>query len=191
MSSFFGMPASGDGAPCIGAAIRVRWAERRCQCDASSARWHSGKRCDPRRGRRRWAGRGQHRTGARRVRGVVARRRAVGSGHAPFSRLPGAIPSSRSRRRSPCALATSSDFGGGVTLQSLLNSLARQGDALIVGRLLGASALGLYNRAYEMMAMPAAFLTRTFSGVLFPVMSQVQGRDEMLRSGLYRVARHC
>lgn len=77
-------------------------------------------------------------------------------------------------------------FGGGITLQGLLNSLARQGDAVVVGRLLGASALGLYNRSYKMMALPAGFLAESFNGVLFPVMSQVQDRSESLRSAVYR-----
>ncbi|MEM6327395.1 MAG: lipopolysaccharide biosynthesis protein, partial [Bacteroidota bacterium] len=77
-------------------------------------------------------------------------------------------------------------FGGGTTLQGLLNSLARQGDAAIVGRMLGANALGLYNRAYRMMALPAGFLAESFNGVLFPVMSQAQDRPESLRNALYR-----
>lgn len=77
-------------------------------------------------------------------------------------------------------------YGGGITLQGLLNSVARQGDALVVGRLLGASSLGLYNRAYKMMALPAAFLAESFNGVLFPVMSQVQNRTESLQNAVYR-----
>ncbi|MEM1056857.1 MAG: lipopolysaccharide biosynthesis protein [Bacteroidota bacterium] len=77
-------------------------------------------------------------------------------------------------------------FGGGVSLQGLLNSLARQGDAIVVGRMLGASALGLYNRSYKMMALPAGFLAESFNGVLFPVMSQVKDRPESLSTALYR-----
>ncbi|MEL6614763.1 MAG: lipopolysaccharide biosynthesis protein [Bacteroidota bacterium] len=77
-------------------------------------------------------------------------------------------------------------FGGGITLQGALNSLARQGDALIIGRLLGANALGLYNRSYKMMALPAGFLAESFNGVLFPVMAQVQDRRESLHNALVR-----
>ena len=77
-------------------------------------------------------------------------------------------------------------FGGGVTLQGALNSLARQGDAIVIGRFLGADALGLYNRAYRLMSLPAGFLSGSFDGVLFPVMSMAQDRPESLAASLYR-----
>ncbi|WP_281253137.1 lipopolysaccharide biosynthesis protein [Rubricoccus marinus] len=77
-------------------------------------------------------------------------------------------------------------FSGGVVLQGALNSLARQGDALVVGRALGANALGLYNRSYQMMALPASFLAGSFSGVLFPILSKTQDRTASLRATLYR-----
>lgn len=90
------------------------------------------------------------------------------------------------RRPTRAHLRDLARYGGGITLQGLLNSLARQGDAIVVGRVLGASPLGLYNRTYKMMALPAGFLAESFNGVLFPVMSQVQDRPESLRSAVYR-----
>ena len=90
------------------------------------------------------------------------------------------------RGATPEALRDLLGFSGGVMLQGALNSLARQGDALVVGRALGASALGLYNRSYQMMALPASFLAGSFSGVLFPILSQTQDQTASLRATLYR-----
>lgn len=84
------------------------------------------------------------------------------------------------------ALRAVTAFGGGMVLQGALNGLARQGDFLVVGRALGAPALGLYSRAFELMAMPAGFLTESFNGVLFPVLSRVQGDADRLARALER-----
>ena len=77
-------------------------------------------------------------------------------------------------------------FGGGVVLQGAMNSVARQSDSLVVGRFLGAGALGLYNRSYRMMALPASFLAESFTSVLFPVLSRAQAALDSLRSALVR-----
>lgn len=82
-------------------------------------------------------------------------------------------------------------FGAGIMAQGLLNSLARQGDSLVVGRLFGMRILGLYDRAYNVMTMPASFLASTFSGVLFPVLSRTQDDPVMLEKALYRTTALC
>jgi len=65
-------------------------------------------------------------------------------------------------------------FGGGFTAARLGNYLAGQGDSLVVGRWLGADALGLYGRAYQLMTAPATLLGQAVDRALFPAMARVQ-----------------
>ena len=65
-------------------------------------------------------------------------------------------------------------FGVGMSLNNLLNYLARQGDNLVVGRWLGSSALGAYGRAYALMAAPVAIAGQVMDTVLFASVSRVQ-----------------
>jgi PST family polysaccharide transporter len=68
-------------------------------------------------------------------------------------------------------------FGIGMSLNNLLNYLARQGDNLVVGRWLGSSALGAYGRAYALMAAPVAIAGQVMDTVLFASVARVQ-RDK-------------
>jgi O-antigen/teichoic acid export membrane protein len=72
-------------------------------------------------------------------------------------------------------------YGGGQTLARLANWLGRQGDNLVVGRFLGATALGLYGRAYELMTMPANLFGQITDRVLFPSIAKIQ--DDPNRMG--------
>jgi PST family polysaccharide transporter len=65
-------------------------------------------------------------------------------------------------------------FGMGLSIARLGVILANQADNLVVGRWLGAVALGLYSRAYQLMSVPTALLGDVFDKVLFPTMSRVQ-----------------
>jgi PST family polysaccharide transporter len=75
-------------------------------------------------------------------------------------------------------------FGGGHTLARLGNFVAHQGDNLVVGRWLGAQALGFYGRAYQLMATPASLFAGVLDRVLFPTMAKVQD-DERRLAGAY------
>jgi O-antigen/teichoic acid export membrane protein len=77
-------------------------------------------------------------------------------------------------------------FGFGHSLAQIGTLLAQQGDNLVVGRWLGATALGIYGRAYNLMVMPASAFGRIINRVLFPVMSQVQDERHRLASGYER-----
>jgi PST family polysaccharide transporter len=65
-------------------------------------------------------------------------------------------------------------LGGGMTVWRIGNVAAFQLDNLVVGRWLGAEALGLYGRAFQLMSMPASVLGQAMMEVIFPLMSQVQ-----------------
>jgi len=65
-------------------------------------------------------------------------------------------------------------FGGGFTLARIGNYLAGQADKLVVGRWLGAQALGLYSLAYQLITAPAILVGQVLDRVLFPAMALVQ-----------------
>jgi PST family polysaccharide transporter len=83
-------------------------------------------------------------------------------------------------------------FGGGFTLARVGNYLAGQGDNLVVGRWLGAQALGFYAQAYQLMVTPANLLGQVLDRVLFPSMALVQAEPARLlrayRAGVTVVA---
>jgi PST family polysaccharide transporter len=76
-------------------------------------------------------------------------------------------------------------FGGGFTAARIGNYLAVQGDNLVVGRMLGAEALGIYGRAYQLMAAPAMAFGQILDKVLFPAMAKVQ-HDAARLAAAYR-----
>ncbi len=77
-------------------------------------------------------------------------------------------------------------FGSGYTATSLSMYFALQGDNLVVARALGAGALGLYGRAYELMLLPSKALGDMLHKVLFPTMSKVQRDPRGLRMAYRR-----
>jgi O-antigen/teichoic acid export membrane protein len=74
------------------------------------------------------------------------------------------------------------DYGVGQSAGRIGVFLANQIDNLVVGRFLGAVALGLYSRAYQLMAVPTALLGDVLDRVLFPTMSRVQDDPRRLAS---------
>jgi O-antigen/teichoic acid export membrane protein len=65
-------------------------------------------------------------------------------------------------------------FSGGLTLRRFGHQLAQGLDNIVVGRWLGAEALGLYGRAYQLISMPPATIGKAMNAVMFPVLSRVQ-----------------
>jgi O-antigen/teichoic acid export membrane protein len=65
-------------------------------------------------------------------------------------------------------------FGAGFSLARIGNYLAVYGDKFVAMRWLGPAALGLYERAYQIMAMPAVGIGQVLDDVLFPAMAQIQ-----------------
>jgi O-antigen/teichoic acid export membrane protein len=73
-------------------------------------------------------------------------------------------------------------FGVGQSAARIGAFLADQADNLVAGRWLGATALGLYSRAYQLMAVPTVFLGDVLDRVLFPTMARVQDDPRRLAS---------
>ncbi|HXE58331.1 MAG TPA: lipopolysaccharide biosynthesis protein [Gemmatimonadales bacterium] len=84
------------------------------------------------------------------------------------------------------ALGELAFFGGGFTAAKVGNYFALQGDNLVVGRWLGSAALGIYGRAYQLMAMPATLFGDVLDTVLFPAMARVQADPERLATAYRR-----
>jgi PST family polysaccharide transporter len=72
-------------------------------------------------------------------------------------------------------------FGGGFIAGRICNTLAGQGDRIVVARWLGAASLGFYQRAYQLMALPANLFGMALDKVLFPVMAKLQNQPAQLR----------
>jgi len=65
-------------------------------------------------------------------------------------------------------------FGTGFSIAKVFNYFASQADNIVVGRWLGASALGVYGHAYQLMQAPAMLIGQALDKVLFPTMASVQ-----------------
>ena len=76
-------------------------------------------------------------------------------------------------------------YGSGYSLSDILFRGASQGDYIVVGRALGAAALGTYQKAYQLMVLPATLFGSALDNVLFPAMSKVQN-DKKTIGTVYR-----
>ncbi len=72
-------------------------------------------------------------------------------------------------------------FGIWVFTLSALTFLVTQGDDIFVGKLLGATALGLYQMAYGLSSAPATEIATVISQVAFPAYSKLQDDLRELR----------
>ena len=72
-------------------------------------------------------------------------------------------------------------FGKWVLGSSILGFLIIQGDDIFVGKMLGVTALGLYQMAYLISNLPATEITHVISQVTFPAYSKLQYNLQRLR----------
>ncbi|MGE0114855.1 MAG: lipopolysaccharide biosynthesis protein [Steroidobacteraceae bacterium] len=72
-------------------------------------------------------------------------------------------------------------FSGNLSLFNFVNYFARNADSMVIGRLLGAGALGVYSLAYRLMLFPVQNLTFVSARALLPVLSRKQ--DQPSESG--------
>jgi len=72
-------------------------------------------------------------------------------------------------------------FGRWILGSSALGFLAIQGDDIFVGKVLGVTALGLYQMAFRLSNLPATEITGVISQVTFPAYSKLQDNIPKLR----------
>ena len=77
-------------------------------------------------------------------------------------------------------------FGAGNSGAVLANKIAGEIDYIIVGRMLGAEALGIYSRAFQLVIQQTKRAGQSFDRVLFPVLSTIQDDPERLVTGYRR-----
>jgi O-antigen/teichoic acid export membrane protein len=78
------------------------------------------------------------------------------------------------------------EYGVGQSITRMGVILASQADNLVVGRWLGAVALGIYSRAYQLMQVPTGLVVDVLDKVLFPTMARVQDDSRRLASAYLR-----
>ena len=78
-------------------------------------------------------------------------------------------------------------FGAGMYVKNLLEYTASNIDNLIIGRLLGMSSLGLYDKAYGLMARVVARLNLAGPAASFRIFSLIHEDHERLRRGYRKV----
>lgn len=72
-------------------------------------------------------------------------------------------------------------------LFNFINYFSRNGDNLLIGKFLGATSLGYYEKSYRLMMLPVHNLTHVFTPVLMPVLSKHQDDKEIIFSTYKKV----
>ena len=72
-------------------------------------------------------------------------------------------------------------FGGTVTLNVFVAYITFNLDKALLGRVSGATALGLYGRAYQLINIPTESLNSAIGGVAFAALSRLQGDHTRLK----------
>lgn len=78
-------------------------------------------------------------------------------------------------------------FGANITAGTLMYSLARGADNLLIGRFFGAAALGLYSRGSLLFVRPLEQFMTPINAVLVPALSRIQGQDDRYRRTFLQV----
>lgn len=81
-------------------------------------------------------------------------------------------------------------FGGHFMGSSVLNYVDSNVDYLVVGRMIGASALGYYTLAYNLITFPLYKISTIITRVTFPAFSIIQNDNQTLRTAYLKVVRY-
>jgi O-antigen/teichoic acid export membrane protein len=65
-------------------------------------------------------------------------------------------------------------FGGNLTASNVLNYFTRNFDNILIGRVIGSGALGIYTKAYGLLMLPISQINFPMAAVLLPGLSQLQ-----------------
>lgn len=72
-------------------------------------------------------------------------------------------------------------FGGSITGFNLINFLIRNLDNILIGRVWGPGALGLYDRSYRLMMFPLQNINAPLGRVVLPVLARLRDEPERYR----------
>ena len=80
-------------------------------------------------------------------------------------------------------------FGANIAGFNILNYFSRNTDNLLIGRFLGTPALGVYNKAYELLMLPLRQISYPISNVAVPALSRLQNDPEGYRRFYYKTVK--
>ncbi|MBU1044908.1 MAG: MOP flippase family protein [Candidatus Omnitrophica bacterium] len=80
-------------------------------------------------------------------------------------------------------------FSMNMTGLNIVEYFARNIDYLLVGKFLGAGALGLYTLAYKFMLYPLQNISNVIGGVMFPAFSKIQDDLEKVRANYLKMVK--
>lgn len=69
-------------------------------------------------------------------------------------------------------------FGANLTGFNLVNYFARNADNFLIGKVVGADALGQYSRAYSLMILPISQIKAPVANALLPALSRLQNNPQ-------------
>jgi len=72
-------------------------------------------------------------------------------------------------------------FGGHLTGFNFINYFSRNMDNILIGKFIGADALGLYSKAYQIVYMPLTNIRNPINAVAIPVLSSLKNEPERFR----------
>ncbi|MGM0558408.1 MAG: lipopolysaccharide biosynthesis protein [Myxococcota bacterium] len=78
-------------------------------------------------------------------------------------------------------------FGGNLTGHSVLNYFSAHLDDVLIGRFFGASPLGLFQKAHDVMRLPLSQINAPIGSVAVPMLSRIHGNDERYKHTYLRV----
>ncbi len=81
-------------------------------------------------------------------------------------------------------------FGINLQLGNLVNYANRNADNLIVGKMLGADALGFYQMAYKLMLWPIKRMSSVMTDVMFPSLSKIKNDKARVKKAFIEASRH-
>ncbi len=81
-------------------------------------------------------------------------------------------------------------FGINVMLEEIVSFFYANTDYIVIGKLLGATALGYYTIAYQIVTMPNQKISIAILSVIYPAFCQAQGDNAKLKSGFLKVVRY-
>lgn len=71
-------------------------------------------------------------------------------------------------------------FGGGYSLSKIFTYAGNKGDKIVIGRVLGVDALGLYERGYQIVKFTASLIGEIIDKVLFSPIARKQDNRELV-----------
>lgn len=80
-------------------------------------------------------------------------------------------------------------FSANLTGFNIVNYFARNIDQLLIGKFLGAQALGYYSLAYKIMLYPIQNISAVINKVMFPAFSKIQNDIEKIRNSYIKMVK--